>query len=144
MCLILHSSAKSHVMGSLSLLLLQGRARCMPISGRRSARRRPMIVSEGRPRSRWVPMGQQCGLPAARATKQEVLGAVRVWWTNSLSCGVVIGWSGGAVKRCCSAAHPNLAFRFLHPFRNYCANQSLTPDLAMLLAPTRIFAENAL
>ncbi|KAH9877729.1 hypothetical protein J1614_002946 [Plenodomus biglobosus] len=49
----------------------------MSISGKRSARERPNqgVNAAPTPDRAWIPMGQLLGLPAARASQREVLGA---------------------------------------------------------------------
>lgn len=75
----------------------------------------------------WIPMGQQLGLPAARATQREVLGAGVV---EPFTLGRGSDWlRPPAAKICRSAGRPNFAFRTSHSFRNYCTNQSLTTTL---------------
>lgn len=90
-CLMLHASAKSHVIDS-PVPVTGGRgglAACRFLedarlgAGQWTARRR------AHPRSRLDTVGQQCGLPAARATTQEVLGAGMV---DRLQCAGGADW----------------------------------------------------
>ena len=104
----------------------------MSISGRRSA---TLEANQGvggapTPDRAWIPMGQQCGLPAARATtKQEVLGAGMVGPIHS-ACRVTIGCASPPVKRCRSAASTQPRFPLLPPFPKLLRQPNSEPPCA--------------
>ncbi|KAH7083943.1 hypothetical protein FB567DRAFT_94963 [Paraphoma chrysanthemicola] len=133
---MLHSSAKAPCQG-LAVPVVGG---CRPGRGCRSLSGKTlgwkMANDHGAPSPTpdraWVSMGQQLGLPAARATRQEVLGAAKV---EPFTVERRADWPAVCpARKHVVAQEDRFASSLVHSLRNLCANHSPTPsapDLAM-------------